>query len=136
MFIPADLWFRAFVLTVAVELPIAYVVLRRWAIARAGDVGAAPGASAGRGRLLALIVLANLASHPAVWFILSQPLRIGTVEYAAVVETWAVAVEALLFWVAIRGLPPRWAVIASFAANAASFLVGRLVAAIWPDLMW
>lgn len=122
MFIPADLWFRAFVLTVAVELPIAYVVLRRWA--------------PDRPRLLLLVVLANLASHPAVWFIFSQPLLIGTLEYVAVVEAWAIAVEAVLYWVAIRGIPPRWAFVASLAANAASFAVGRLVAAAWPDLLW
>ena len=121
MFIPVDLWFRAFVLTLAVELPVAAVLLRRW--------------EPDRPRLVALVVFANLASHPAVWFIFTQLLLIGTLAYDAVVEAWAVACEAVFYWVVVRGLSWRRAIAVSVAANLASFLVGRLVVAVWPELL-
>lgn len=120
MFIPVEVWLRAFLLTVAVEAPIVALLLRRW--------------EPSLGRLLALVFFANLASHPAVWFIFSQPLLIGTPEYLLVVETWAVACEALFYWVAFRGLPVRRAILASLVANAASFLVGQLLFMLRPDL--
>lgn len=122
MYIPVDIWFRAFVVTVLVEAPIVVVLLRRFE----------PASS----RLLALALFANLVSHPAVWFIFSQPLLIGTAEYAVVVETWAVAIEAVFYWLVVRGTPARWAIGASLVANAASFLLGRLLVAVAPDLFW
>ena len=76
MFFPADIWFRAFVLTLAVELPIAGVLLRRYEPSRT--------------RLLLLILFANLASHPAVWFIFTQWFLVGTPEYVIAAEGWAV----------------------------------------------
>jgi hypothetical protein len=86
--------------------------------------------------LLALVLFANLASHPAVWFIFSQPFLIGTPEYTLVVEGWAVACEAAFYFVVLRGLSLPRAILVSLAANAASFLVGRLVVALWPDSFW
>lgn len=122
MYIPADLWFRAFLVTVLVEAPIVVLLLRR-------SEPAWP-------RALALVLFANLASHPAVWFILSQPLLIGTTEYTLVVESWAVACEAAFYWIVIRGLSVPRAIFVSLAANAASFLAGRLLVTLWPDLFW
>ncbi len=120
MYIPADLWFRAFVLTVLVEAPIVAAALRSrepsWA------------------RLLVLIVFANLASHPAVWFVFTQLLLVGTLEYTVVVEGWAIACEALFFWAVFRGLPARWALVIALVANITSFLVGRLLFGFAPDL--
>ncbi len=122
MFIPVDIWFRAFLLTLAIEAPIAIVLLGTWEPSRA--------------RLLALVVFANLASHPAVWFIFSQVLDVGTANYVAVVEAWAVGCEALFYLTVIRGLPVRRAVLASVVANAASFVAGLVVVAVWPALSW
>ena len=122
MFFPADVWFRAFVLTLAVELPIAGVLLRRYEPAWP--------------RLLVLIVFANLASHPAVWFIFTQWFLVGTPEYVIAAEGWAVGIEALFYWAVFRGLSPGRALLVSLAANAASFLVGRVLVAAWPDLFW
>jgi hypothetical protein len=119
MYIPVDLWFRAFLLTVLVEAPIVALLLRRW--------------EPSLPRLLALIVFANLASHPLVWFAFTQPFLIGTTEYVVAAEGWAFACEAVFYLVAIRGLPVRWAIAASLAANAASFLVGLAAAGFWPD---
>ena len=121
MYFPVDLWFRAFLLTVLVEVPLAAFLLRRF--------------EPSRPRLLILLLFANLASHPAVWFIFTQLLLIGTWEYLLVAEGWAVAAEALFFWVAFPGLPARRAIAVSLAANAASVLIGQLVSAAWPGLL-
>ena len=120
MFIPVDVWFRAFLLTVLVETPIAAFFLRR--------------AEPSWPRLLILILFANLATHPAVWFIFTQPLLTGTWSYLAVVEAWAVAAEALFYWATFRGLPVRRALGVSLVANAASFLVGQLIGDPWAGL--
>jgi hypothetical protein len=122
VFFPVDEWFRAFLLTLAVELPVAAALLRRFEPARP--------------RLLILILFANLASHPAVWFVFTQLFLIGTPSYVLAAEGWAVAVEALFYWAAFRGVTVRRAIAVSLVANAASFLVGRLLVALWPDLFW
>ena len=122
MFFPVDEWFRAFLLTLAVELPIAAILLRRYEPAWP--------------RLLVLLVFANLASHPAVWFIFTQWFLVGTPEYVVVAEGWAVGVEALFYWAAFRGVSIRRVLLISLTANAASFLVGRLLVTLWPDLLW
>ena len=120
MFIPVEVWFRAFLLTALVEAPIVALVLRRW--------------EPSRPRLVVLVVFANLASHPAVWFVFSQLLLIGTTEYLLAAEGWAIGCEALFYWVAVRGVPVRWAIVASLVANAVSFLIGQLVFMLWPAL--
>jgi hypothetical protein len=121
MYFPVDLWFTAFLLTVVVEVPIVTFLLRRFEPTRP--------------RLLILIVFANLASHLAVWFVFTQLLLVGTVEYLVGAEGWAVAAEALFYWAAFRGLSARRAIVVSLAANAASFLIGQLVAGTRPDLV-
>lgn len=121
MYIPVDAWLRAFALTLAVEVPIVALLLRRWEPSWL--------------RLLALVFFANLASHPAVWFVFTQLLLIGTPAYLAVAEGWAVGCEALFYWAAFRGLPVRRAIVVSLAANAMSFAVGLLITAAWPQLV-
>ncbi len=120
MFFPASGWFVAFVLTIALEVPIAAFLLRR--------------ADPDLLRLGILIFFANLATHPIVWYVIPQVLLIDTPGYALAAETWAVAAEALLYWAAIRGLSARRAIGASLLANAASFAVGWAVGERWPDL--
>ncbi len=121
MYFPIDLWFRAFLLTVIVEVPIVAFLLRRFEPTRP--------------RLLLLILFANLASHPPVWFIFTQLFLVGTTAYLVAAEGWAVAAEALFYWAAFRGLPVRRAIVVSLAANAVSFVVGQLVSGAWPDLL-
>ncbi len=122
MFFPVDEWLRAFLLTLAVELPIAALLLRRY--------------EPSWPRLLLLVFFANLASHPAVWFIFTQWFLVGTPGYVIAAEGWAVGIEALFAWAVFRGLSARRALLVSLAANAASFLLGRLLLTIWPDLLW
>jgi hypothetical protein len=120
VFFPAGDWFAAFLLTLAVEVPIGVFLLRR----------PEPNAA----RAAAIVVFANLVSHPMVWFVWTQVFLIGTAEYVIAVETWAIAIEALFYAVVVRGLGPGRAVLIAVVANAASFAVGRVVAQLWPEV--
>ncbi len=120
MYFPVSGWFAAFVLTLAVEAPIVAFLLRR--------------SEPNLLRLGILIVFANLASHPIVWYVISQLLLVGTPAYTLVAETWAIAAEAVFFWAAIRGLTVRRAIAVAAAANATSWLAGRVIDGLWPDL--
>ena len=104
-------WLRAFALTVAIELPVAVALLR------------APGAAAPIARRAGLVLFANLASHPLLWFALSA-LPLPGPWTLVVSETWAVLAEAALYRLALDGVPLRRCVLASLAANAASLSIG------------
>jgi archaellum biogenesis protein FlaJ (TadC family) len=121
MFFPVSDWFLAFVITVVLEAAVVLFLLRR----------AEPDVL----RLGLLVVFANLATHPVVWYVITQLLLVGTPGYVLVAETWAIAAEAVFFVVAIRGLSMRRAIVVAVAANAMSFLVGRLIGGLWPDLI-
>ncbi len=120
MYFPVSGWFAAFVLTLAVEVPIVAWLLRR--------------AEPDLARRVGLAVFANLATHPIVWYVVTQLLLVGSFEYTLVAEGWAVVAETVLYIVALRGLDPRRAVVVAVLANGASFAVGRIVGAIRPDL--
>jgi len=121
MFFPVSDWFVAFVITVALEAPVVLFLLRR--------------AEPNLLRLGVLVVFANLATHPVVWFVITQLLLVGTPGYVLVAETWAIAAEAVFYGAAIRGLSVRVATATAVAANATSFVAGRLIAGLWPDLI-
>jgi hypothetical protein len=120
MYFPVSDWFAAFLLTLAVEAPIVVLLVRR----------AEPDVL----RLGILIVFANLATHLVVWYVLTQLLLVGTLGYILVAESWATAAEAVYYKAAIRGLSTQRAIGVAFAANAASWLAGRLIGIVWPDL--
>ena len=120
MFFPASGWLVAFALTLAIEVPVAAYLLRR--------------AEPDRIRLVVLIVFANLATHPIVWYVLTQPFLVGTWEYVFVAEGWAVAAEAVFYAFTFHGLRPRRAIGVAVVANAASFLVGWVVGELWPGV--
>jgi hypothetical protein len=120
VFFPVSGWFAAFGLTLLVETPIAFFLLRRQAPDRV--------------RLVIVILFANLATHPVVWYVVSQLLLVGTLDYTVVAELWATAAEALIYWAAIRGVSAPRAIGTAVAANAASYLVGWFVADHWPEL--
>lgn len=122
MFFPASEWFAAFALTVVVEVPIVVLLLRGQA-------------RVGVPRLGILALYANLASHPLVWFVFTQLFLVGTPEYVAAAEGWAFGIEALFYAVAVPGVSARRAVVASLLANATSFLLGRLIWQVLPNLL-
>jgi hypothetical protein len=81
MFYTTSGWFTNLVLTVAMEVPIPIVLLRA-AQPRPAHVGG-------------LAILANVATHPVDWFVISQLLLVGTGAYVVAAEqSWAVAAEA------------------------------------------
>lgn len=120
MFFPASGWLVAFLLTLTVEVPIASFLLRR--------------AEPDRLRLVIVVVFANLATHPIVWYVITQPFLIGTWEYVLVAEAWAVAAEAVFYAVVFRGVTASRALAVAVVANAASFLVGWVVGELWPGV--
>jgi hypothetical protein len=101
-------WFRAFFLTLAVELAVA-----PWFLPKAEP----------RWRRAAAVVAANVASHPAVWFVFpALGFRYSVVLTLA--ELWAFGSEVLIYMLVFRGFSPRKAMIASALANGASLGVG------------
>jgi hypothetical protein len=121
MFFPVSAWFTAFLVTVAVEGPIVWWFVR--------------GQEASVLRVGTAVLLANLASHPAVWFIFTQLLLVGAATFTLTTEAWAVLVEAVLYGLALRNVGPRRALAASLVANTASYLVGVLVGRfLWPGV--
>jgi hypothetical protein len=113
MYFPISAWFPAFVLTLAIEAPIVAFMVRR--------------VESDLVRLGVLILFANLATHLAVWFVITQLFLVGTLAYTVVAEAWAIAAESIFYRAAIRGLSARWAIAVAVVANGASFLVGRIV---------
>ena len=109
------LWVRYFLLTTLSELLVAYPMLRP--------------ADASRWRRASAVVLANLASHPLVWFVLARVIASRTV-LTLVGEPWAVASEAFVYALVFPALRPWRAVAVSALANALSFVLG-VVATRW-----
>ena len=121
MFFPISEWLPAFLVTLAVELPVAVWLLRS--------------AEPELGRLCALVIFANFVTHPAVWFIFTQLFLVGTLEYTVAAEAWAIGIEAVFYVVTIRGLGLRRALAVAFAANLASFAAGRLITALGWEIL-
>lgn len=106
-------WLRAFAITLLVEIPIATPLL----------------ASAERrvGRRIAIVVVANLATHPLVWF-LFPGLTFGRPVRFALSEAWAVLAEIAIYKIVWPSLRVRRAALVSLAANAASVAAGFALA--------
>jgi len=110
-------WARAFGATCLIEGVIVFLFFgRRWPASRRWGAAA----------------LGQLATHPAVWFILPVfpwPRSL----YLAVAESWAVVVEAATYRLVLPPTSWRRAAACSLLANAASFLTGLLLQAVWPS---
>lgn len=94
MIYPVELWFRAFLFTQVVEVPV-YVLAMRHA-QRTGW------SERPRGLPLQLLVAfgASAITHPAVWYLIpavADPRR-SYAEYVVLAETFAVVVEAFYFY--------------------------------------
>lgn len=104
-------WVRYFTLTTLTELAVAVPLLSKQPLGR---------------RVLAVLV-ANFATHHFVWFFLAR-LGMSRLGLTLVAEPWAVGFETLVYALAFPALPRSRALAASALANAASFVVGLLVA--------
>jgi hypothetical protein len=112
------LWSRAFALTVATELLIA-----TWFLPR----------TASHTRRLGAVVFANVASHPAVWFVFPELFRSWQVALI-LSELWAVGSEILIYKLVFPELAWRRALAASALANGGSLLVGLALRAAGVEL--
>jgi hypothetical protein len=108
----AGAWLRAFAITVTIELLIATPLL------------ASSGAT--WKRRAGVVLLANLASHPMIWFVFSEWALPGTARLVAS-EAWAVGLEAWAYALVWQGLGPRKAFGVSAVANGASLAMGLLL---------
>jgi hypothetical protein len=106
-----EAWARAFALTAAVEVAVAAPLLRA--------------SEPSRWRLAGLVFFAQLASHPAVWFVFPE-LSDDYGRQVAMAEAWAVLSEAVFYVLALRASWRR-ALGVSLVANAASVAVGLLL---------
>jgi hypothetical protein len=112
-------WLTAFLLTLAIELPVAGVLLRRH--------------EASRAVLAAKLFFANLATHPLVWF--AFPMLPGPwAATTALSEAFAWLAEAAFFVLVIPGVKPSRAALVSLAANATSFGLGLALYLAFPWL--
>lgn len=109
-------WLRAFGLTLVVELPIATPLLAA--------------AEPRRARRMAVIALANLATHPLVWF-LFPGLTLGYGARLTLSEAWAFMAELAIYLLVWPALRLRRAALTSLAANGASFVLGLACARLW-----
>ena len=108
-------WFLAFLVTVAVEAPVVLVLTR--------------GSQAGPARRFALVVFAQLVTHPLVWFVF--PRLVGLTGYGAttLAELWAWLAEAAFYALVLPGVSMTRALAISALANGASVLAGVLLRA-------
>ncbi|HEY8925306.1 MAG TPA: hypothetical protein VIU64_13055 [Polyangia bacterium] len=105
-----DAWARAFALTLAVEVAVAVPLIGR---------------REPLGRRLEAVALAQLLSHPAVWFVFPL-LELRRLPFLVLVEAWAIGVELLLYRLTFVTVPWTRALAVSALANGASFACGIL----------
>ncbi len=112
---PIGAWWRAFLLTALIEVPLVL------ALTRASPVPAR--------RRLALALFAQLTTHPLVWFVFPELPGLARAQTLALSELWAWLGEALFYATALAPLRPARAVGVAGLANGASFGLGLLVPA-------
>jgi hypothetical protein len=107
-------------LTLAVELPVVLYIARRARLLISD------------GRLLLAATAANLATHPALWYLpwalfpeTLAPANYGL--YLVVAETAVLLVETLVYWRVLVPHRPWLAVAMSALANGASYAAGLFV---------
>ena len=106
-----ELWFRAFAITLGVELAVAVPLL---------------GSAGTLGRRTLAVGFAQLSTHPAVWFVFPE-LGLARVPYLALAEGFAVVAELVLYRLLFPALSWSQALATSALANAASYTVGLLL---------
>jgi hypothetical protein len=111
---PPGAWLVAFLITVAVEAPIVLALTR--------------GSETGTARRLALVVFAQLVTHPLVWFVFPYIVGLRGATATLLSELWAWLAEAVFYALVIRGITFTRALALSAFANGASVLAGVALA--------
>jgi hypothetical protein len=103
-------WLPAFLLTLAIEVPLALAILRARGTSRA--------------RIALVVALATIISHPLLTFVILPYFPGSFVTNVLAGEVVVVAIESIVLRVGLA--PIRWpyAIAASATLNAASYLVG------------
>jgi hypothetical protein len=107
-------WLLAFVVTVAAEAPVVLLLTR--------------GSETGVAKRLALIVFAQLATHPLVWFVFPRIVGLTGNGAATLSELWAWLAEAAFYALVLRGVSVTRALGISALANGASVAAGVALA--------
>lgn len=102
-------WLVVFLCTLALETPVVLSLMRK-----SGEP---------KLRVFALVFFANIATHPAVWFVFPANDLPYTVQ-TALAEVWAFGLEAIFYFLVFRPITFRRAAWIAIAANAVSFGVG------------
>jgi hypothetical protein len=113
-------WLVAFLVTVAVEVPIVL------ALTRQSETRVA--------QRLALIVFAQLATHPLVWFVFPYIVGIRGGTATLLSEAWAWLAEAAIYGLVFRGVTFTRALALSAVANGTSVLAGVVITKVGPGL--
>lgn len=106
-------WYRAFVITFAVEAPLVLLLTRESAL--------------GVARRLVLAFLAQTMTHPLLWFVFTATPGLSFAVGAAIGEAWAWLGEALLYWASKLEPRPLRALAVSGVANGVSYALGLLL---------
>lgn len=101
----------AFLLTNLVEMPVAWLFLRR---------------SENLKRVLLVVLLCNVLTLPFVWLVFPT-LRLPYVQFIAIAELFAFSIEMLIYAKAFEKSGWLRAAGAAFAANLASFVAGFII---------
>jgi len=102
----------AFLLTNLLEMPVAWVFLRKTESA---------------GKIATIVLLCNLLTLPFVWFVFPALLSLPYIQMLALAEVFAFAVEMGLYAAVFKKAGKIRAMGAAFAANALSLLVGLIL---------
>ena len=106
-------WLRFFLFTFAVEAAVAFPLLK--------SVDPSPR------RRVAGILVANLTTHPLVFFFFARIFEADRTMLTLVAESWAVLAETGVYALVFSALDWRRAFGVSAVANAASFLLGSML---------
>jgi hypothetical protein len=106
-------WFIAFLITVAVEVPIVVVLTR--------------GHPTGTLRRAVIAGFAQLVTHPLVWFVFPRLVGLTGRSSLALSELWAWLAEAAFYAAVLPGLSPARGLGVSAIANAASIAAGLVL---------
>jgi hypothetical protein len=105
-------WFRAFLLTQAIEIGVAGKLFQTKNIPWKRSIG--------------VIAIANLASHPAVWFVFPE-LGFSHIPTFVGMELWAWLSETVIYKIIFPTLLWKHSLVIALIANATSLGLGLLL---------
>jgi len=99
-------------LSLLIETPIAYLLLRRYGRVR---------------NIIAAAVVGTLVTHLFIHFYMIRTLHLHGLKLHILAESLAVAIEAIIYLAIVRPRKKIFSLYASLAANAASYIAGLFI---------